>query len=151
MIKKLVSILIAILVVCTMLAGCGGSSEPETAPVEDGTYTVEFKTDSSMFHINETLDNKATLTVEDGKMMVHLTLQSKNIVNLFSGMAEDAKKDDAELIEPTVDTVTYSDGMTEEVYGFDVPVPCLDEEFDLALIGTHGNWYDHKVSVTIVE
>lgn len=147
--KKHLSILIAILIACVMLVGCGGKEEAK-APVEDGTYTVEFKSDSSMFHINETLDNKATLTVEDGKMMVHLTLQSKNIVNLYQGLSEDAEKDGAELIEPTVDEVTYSDGMTEEVYGFDVPVPCLDEEFDLALIGTHGNWYDHKVSVSIV-
>ena len=46
------------------------------------------------------------------------------------------------------DTVTYSDGMTEEVNGFDIPVPALDEEFDLALIGTKGKWYDHKVSVS---
>ena len=46
------------------------------------------------------------------------------------------------------DTVTYSDGTTEEVNGFDVPVPALDEEFDLALIGTKGKWYDHKVSVS---
>ena len=34
------------------------------------------------------------------------------------------------LLEPTTDTVTYSDGMTEEVYGFDIPVPAIDEEFD---------------------
>ena len=48
----------------------------------------------------------------------------------------------------TTDTVTYSDGMTEEVYGFDVPVPVIGEEFDLALIGTKGKWYDHKVVVS---
>ena len=47
----------------------------------------------------------------------------------------------------TTDTVTYSDGLSEEVYGFDVPVPYLDKEFDLALLGTKGTWYDHKVSV----
>ena len=46
------------------------------------------------------------------------------------------------------DTVTYSDGTTEEVYGFDVPVEALDQEFDLAIIGTKGVWYDHKVSVS---
>ena len=34
------------------------------------------------------------------------------------------------------------------IYGFDVPVPALDKEFDLALIGKKGTWYDHKVSVT---
>ena len=33
-------------------------------------------------------------------------------------------------------------------YGFDIPVPALDEEFDVALIGTKGKWYDHKVSVS---
>ena len=37
---------------------------------------------------------------------------------------------------------------TEEVNGFDVPVPVIDEEFDLALIGKKGVWYDHKVSVS---
>ena len=31
---------------------------------------------------------------------------------------------------------------------FDIPVPALDEEFDLALIGKKGTWYDHKVSVS---
>ena len=46
------------------------------------------------------------------------------------------------------DTVTYSDGTSEEVYGFDIPVEALDQEFDLAIIGTKGVWYDHKVSVS---
>ena len=44
--------------------------------------------------------------------------------------------------------VTYSDGTTEEVYGFDVPVEALDKEFDLAILGTKGTWYDHNVSVS---
>lgn len=94
------------------------------------------------------LDGKGTLTVEDGQMTIHITLASKNIVNLFVGTAEDAQKDGAELLQPTEDTVTYSDGLTETVYGFDVPVPAIDEEFNLALIGTKGVWYDHVVSVT---
>ena len=116
--------------------------------LEDGTYTAEFDTDNGMFHVNEANDGKGTLTVKDGQMTIHVSLASKKIVNLFVGKAEDAKKDGAELLEPTTDTVTYSDGMTEEVYGFDIPVPALDEEFDVALIGTKGKWYDHKVSVT---
>jgi len=117
----------------------------------DGTYEVTFKTDSSMFHINEALHDKATLTVEDGQMTAHITLVSKNIVNLFPGVSEDAQKDGAELLQPTTDTVTYEDGTTGEVYGFDIPVPVLDEEFDLALIGTKGKWYDHKVVVSSPE
>ena len=116
--------------------------------LEDGTYTAEFNTDSSMFHVNEAMNGKGTLTVKNGKMTIHVSLVSKNIVNLFEGTAEDAQKDGAKLLEPTTDTVKYSDGTSEEVNGFDVPVPALDKEFDLALIGTKGKWYDHKVSVS---
>ena len=124
------------------------TEEKTAAELEDGTYTAEFDTDSSMFHVNEACEGKGTLTVKDGIMTIHVSMPSKNIVNLYPGLAEDAQKEGAELLQPTTDTVTYSDGMTEEVNGFDVPVPALDEEFDLALIGTKGTWYDHKVSVT---
>lgn len=117
------------------------------AQLPDGVYTAEFSTDSSMFHVSEACDGKGTLTVKDGVMTIHISLGSKKILNLYPGLAEDAAKDGAVLLEPTTDTVTYSDGMTEEVYGFDVPVPVIGEEFDLALIGTKGKWYDHKVKV----
>ena len=96
-----------------------------------------------MFHANEACDGKGTLTVKDGKMTFHVSLASKNIVNLFVGKAE--------LLEPTTDEVTYSDGETEEVYGFDIPVEAVDEEFDLALLGTKGTWYDHVVSISNPE
>lgn len=131
------------------LATAGGSNS--SATLEDGTYTVDFNTDSTMFHVNEAKEGKAELTVKDGKMTAHITLPSKNIVNLFAGTAADAQKDGAKLLEPTTDTVEYSDGTSEEVYGFDVPVPAVDEDFDLALIGTKGKWYDHKVSVSNPE
>ena len=39
--------------------------------------------------------------------------------------------------------------LSGEVSSFDIPVPALDEEFDVAaLIGKKGVWYDHKVSVS---
>lgn len=120
----------------------------DTAELADGIYTAEFTTDSSMFRVNETCEGKGTLTVENGEMTIHITLGSKKILNLYPGLAEDASEEGAELLLPIEDTVTYSDGMTEEVYGFDVPVPMLETEFDLALIGTKGKWYDHKVSVS---
>ena len=126
----------------------GEKKNSDAADLADGTYQVTFKTDSSMFHINEALDDMAELTVKDGEMTVHITLASKNILNLYPGLAEDAAKDGAVLLEPTTDPVKYEDGTEEEVYGFDVPVPCLDEEFDLALIGKKGTWYDHKVTVS---
>ena len=169
--KKLLVLLLSASMAMTMLAGCGSntdkkddtkteaskddaseaktdSKDAKEPELEDGTYKVDFNTDSGMFHENPDYnDGKATLTVKDGKMTVHITLNSKNIVQLFLGSAEDAQKDGAEILEPTTDTVTYSDGMSEEVYGFDIPVPAIDEEFDVALIGTKGKWYDHKVSV----
>ena len=120
----------------------------DKAQLPDGVYTAEFSTDSSMFHVSEACDGKGTLTVKDGVMTIHISLGSKKILNLYPGLAEDAAKDSAVLLEPTTDTGTYSDGMTEEVYGFDVPVPVIGEEFDLALIGTKGKWYDHKVKVS---
>ncbi|MCI6469357.1 MAG: iron transporter [Lachnospiraceae bacterium] len=134
------------------IAGTTEAAATETAQNEaqlpDGVYTAEFSTDSSMFHVSEACDGKGTLTVKDGVMTIHISLGSKKILNLYPGLAEDAAKDGAVLLEPTTDTVTYSDGMTEEVYGFDVPVPVIGEEFNLALIGTKGKWYDHKVKVS---
>jgi cobalamin biosynthesis Co2+ chelatase CbiK len=134
-------------------AGAVASTDKESGSgnLSDGTYSAKFTTDSSMFKVNEANDDKGELTVKDGKMTIHISLTSKNIVNLFPGTAEDAQKDGAKLLEPTTDKVKYSDGTEEEVYGFDVPVPAIGEEFDLALIGKKGVWYDHKVSVSDPE
>ena len=131
-----------------IMAGCSGTEKTADTGIADGTYVATFTTDNSMFHVNEANQDKGILTVKDGKMTIHVSLQSKKIVNLYPGLAEDAKKEGAELLEPTTDKVVYSDGYEDEVYGFDIPVPALDEEFDVALIGTHGNWYDHKVVVS---
>ena len=113
----------------------------------DGVYLVDFETDSSMFHANEACDGKGTLTVRDGQMTLHVSLASTNIVNLFVGTAEQAQQDGAVWLEHTLDTVTYSDGLSDEVNGFDVPVAAVGQEFDLAILGKKGVWYDHRVSV----
>ena len=129
-------------------AGTKRTTEEVTA-LEDGEYDAKFTTDSSMFHVNEANADLGTLTVEDGRMTIHVSLASKNIVKLFPGLAKDAEKAGAKTLEPTTDEVTYSDGTKEEVYGFDIPVEELDQEFDLALLGAKGKWYDHKVKVTL--
>ncbi len=131
-----------------IMTGCSDAEQTADPGIEDGTYVATFTTDNPMFHVNDANQDRGILTVEDGKMTIHVSLQSKKIVNLYPGTAEDAQKDGAELLEPTTDTVTYSDGIEDEVYGFDVPVPALDEEFDVALLGTKGKWYDHKVMVS---
>lgn len=172
--KKTIRI-IPVLLAVLLLAGCGTPTTPavtaaptvaeETAAVTsatptqetepavaakvlpDGEYTVDFETDSGMFRANEACNGKGTLTVKDGIQTLHVSLQSKKIVNLYVGTAEAAQQSGAVWLEPTVDTVTYSDGLSEEVFGFDIPVVSVGQEFDLAIIGTKGVWYDHRVSV----
>ncbi len=130
-------------------AGDGEEAAEEAEDkIPDGKYEAKFITDSSMFHVNEANKDMGVLTVKDGQMTIHVSLAGDGILNLFPGTADDAQKDGAKLLEPTEDEVTYDDGTTETVNGFDIPVPALDEEFDVALIGKKGKWYDHKVTVT---
>lgn len=163
--KKRTALLCMAALIAVFAVGCSDQTDPsaqdgfsppavsqkQQTTLEDGIYSADFETDSSMFRVNETCDGKGKLTVQDGKMTIHISLTSQSIVNLFPGTAEDARKDGAELLLPTVDTVTYEDGISEEVNGFDVPVPALDEPFNLALIGTKGKWYDHEVIVSNPE
>ena len=166
--KRILSCVVTASLALSLLAGCGASSTAssavssaasseaasaaassaaETAALPDGVYTADFETDSSMFHANEACDGKGTLTVENGEMTFHVSLASKKIVNLYLGKAADAEANESDWLQPTTDTVTYSDGTSEEVYGFDIPVSALDTDFDLAILGTKGKWYDHVVSV----
>ncbi len=141
--KKIFKVMLCIAVFVLMLV-----SAVYAETLSDGIYSADFTTDSGMFHVNEANNGKGILTVKDGKMTIHVSLASVNIVNLFVGKAEDAKKEDAQLLQPTRDTVKYSDGTSEEVVGFDIPVSAIDQEFDVALIGKKGIWYDHKVKVS---
>ena len=166
--KRILSCVVTASLALSLLAGCGASSTAssvssgtasseaasaaassaaETAALPDGVYTADFETDSSMFHANEACDGKGTLTVENGEMTFHVSLASTHIVNLYLGKAADAEANESDWLQPTTDTVTYSDGTSEEVYGFDIPVSALDTDFDLAILGTKGKWYDHVVSV----
>ncbi|MBQ9304859.1 MAG: sirohydrochlorin cobaltochelatase [Butyrivibrio sp.] len=124
-------------------------SDASGIALEKGTYEVSFNTDSGMFRVNEANNGKGTLTVnEDGTAFVSIALVSKKIVNLYVGTAADAEKNETDWLQPYDVEVTYSDGSKETVNGFDVPVEKLSEEFDLAILGEKGKWYDHKVSVT---
>ena len=172
--KQFLSLSVASLLLAAALTGCGAASstassaagseaassvassaaaasETAAAALPDGVYTAEFDTDSGMFHANEACDGKGTLTVENGTMTFHVSLASKKIVNLYVGMAADAEANKADWLLPTTDTVTYSDGTSEEVYGYDIPVAAVDEDFQLALLGTKGKWYDHTVSIRNAE
>ena len=110
--KKLAVILCLTLFTCAAVIGCGQNSEtvenkdsntaeaahekaanePEQAMLEDGVYLAEFDTDSSMFHVSEACDGKGTLTVENGQMIIHVSLASQNIVNLYPGWRKTLKR-----------------------------------------------------------
>ena len=143
----------AVSTVETALAESESESEAPAAEaaLPDDIYTADFNTDSSMFHVNEACNGKGTLTVENGEMTMHVSLQSQKIVNLYPGTAADAPAHEADWLQPTLDTVTYSDGTTDEVYGYDIPVEAVDTDFSLAILGTKGTWYDHTVSVSDAE
>lgn len=104
-----------------------------------------------MFRVNEACGGKGVLTVKNGRMTIHVSLAGDGIVNLYAGLASSAKSDAKNIINPTKDKVTYSDGYSEEVNGFDVPVNALGEEFSVAILGKKGVWYDHKVRVELSE
>lgn len=168
--KKLTSVLTAAALLAA-LAGCGSTAAPvqsasaaestgsqaaassqseseSTAPLPDGVYSARFTTDSSMFHVNELMVDCGVLTVENGQMSIYVTLAGTGILNLYPGTAEQAQQEGAVLLEPVTETVQYADGTSDEAYAFTIPVPCLDEEFDVALVGKKGTWYDHKVCVS---
>lgn len=171
--KQFLSLSVASLLLAAALTGCGAASstassaagseaassvassaaasETTAAALPDGVYIAAFDTDSGMFHANEACDGKGTLTVADGKMTFHVSLASKKIVNLYLGTAEDAPNHESDWLQPTTDTVTYSDGTSDEVYGYDIPLDAVDTDFQLAILGTKGTWYDHTVSVRNAE
>lgn len=124
------------------------STDNKAIDLEDGVYLAEFHTDSNMFHVNEAKDGKGVMTVTNGEAVIHVLMPSKSIQILYPGKIDKAADDVENQIPATEDEVTYEDGMTETVNAFDVKVPYLDEEFDLALIGKKGTWYDHRVYVS---
>ena len=162
--RKIVTLLGVAALSCAIMTGCGSKDAQTEAPAQETEETAEADTtkadaaeetkeaDTEEAEATAEEAEETAAPIEDGvytaEFDIQVSLAPKKLVNIYPGLAEDAQKDGAELLEPTTDTVTYSDGESEEVYGFDIPVPALDKEFDVALIGEKGTWYDHKVSVT---
>ena len=91
-------------------------------------------------------DGKGTLTVKDGQMTFHVSLVSKKIVNLYVSMAADAEAHETDWLQPTTDTVTYSDACP-----MSLRLRHPGEGSGRGLPAGHprhqGKWYDHTVRV----
>ena len=89
-------------------ASAGTAGKSSASELEDSTYTADFNTDSNMFHVNEAKKEKGHPDGKDGKMTIHVSLVSKNIVNVFVGTKKHRQTALLKsLIEPTTDEVTY--------------------------------------------
>ncbi len=155
--KKMAALVGALCIACLLLVSCGGQGATggsqsaeggNKTGLEPGRYTAKFDTDSSMFGVNEYYEGRGTLEVSEDGATLHVVLRGDGIVKLFVGTAEDAQKGGAVLLEPTEEVVTYADGLSKTCNAFDIPIAKLDEEFDCAILGAKGSWYDHKVVVS---
>lgn len=154
--NKLIALLCALVLLSAADIGQSyQATQPQTGAesleeaLADGVYTVDVTTDGGMFRINEALEGKGTLTVENGRMTAHITLSGSGFSKLFAGSAEDAQKDGAAVIDAVKDSVTYPDGFADTANGFDIPVQALDEDLPFAAMGKKsGSWYDHTIRVS---
>ena len=106
----------------------------KASDLEEGTYTIEVASSSSMFRITE-----AKLTVADGKMTCELTMSGKGYGKLFMGTGEQAAQADEKDCIPYVDNA----GGT---HSFTVPVEALNTEIDCAAWSIKKeSWYDRTL------
>lgn len=147
--KPIPRIIVALVLACSMglIAGCSsagdgsGNGQVDETEVQDarpslenGTYEITAKTDSSMFRID-----KCMLHVKDGVMTATLTLPGEGFSRLYFGTSEEAgKAADEDIIEYYLDDAGK--------YAFDVPVASLEDELTIAAWGQRRDrWYDHTI------
>ena len=134
-----------ILSLCTvlMLACCFMSgtvfAESEKSPVyadkiNDGTYSIEVTSSSSMFKIVD-----CQLTVANGTMNAVMTLSGTGYEKLFMGTGEEAES-------APDDNCIYFVENAEGKYTYTVPVEALDKDIDCAAWSIKKQkWYDRTI------
>lgn len=105
------------------------------AELENGTYSVEVESSSSMFKIVD-----AKLNVEDGGMSAVITMSGTGYTKLFMGTGEEASKAaESEVISYVEDA--------EGAYTFTFPVEALDQPIDCAAFSQKKEeWYDRQLT-----
>lgn len=118
---------------------CICSCEKEMTPIyadgiNDGTYSIEVKSSSSMFKIID-----CQLTVANGKMTAVMTLSGTGYEKVFLGTKEEADNaPDSEF--------SYFTETDEGKYCYEIPVEALDKEFSCAGFSIRKQkWYDRTL------
>ncbi|MBC8587355.1 hypothetical protein [Paratissierella segnis] len=99
--------------------------------IEDGTYSIEVSSSSSMFKIID-----AQLTVKNGEMSAVLTLSGTGYEKLYMGTEEEALAD-------TDDKCIYFVEDSQGKYTYEVPVEALNQDINCAAWSIRKEkWYD---------
>ena len=107
---------------------------PTSAELQNGTYSVEVQSSSSMFKIVD-----CELTITDEKMTAVMTLSGKGYEKLFMGTSQQAEKADEK-------EYSFFEENADGKYTYTVPVEKLDTEIDCCAFSIKKQkWYDRKL------
>lgn len=126
-------------IMLAIMSMCLCSCEKEMIPIyadklNEGTYSVEVKSSSSMFRIID-----CQLTVENGEMSAVMTLSGTGYEKLFVGTGIEADK-------ASDGDYSYFMETDEGKYCYNIPVEALDIEFDCAGFSIRKQqWYDRTI------
>lgn len=132
---KKITLVLILLFMSFCLCSCEAEKPPVYADsINDGTYSIEVKSSSSMFRIVD-----CQLTVSEGKMTVAMTLSGKGYEKIFLGTREEASRaQDSDF--------SYFAETSEGKYCYEIPVEALDKEIDCAGFSIRKQkWYDRKL------
>ena len=117
------------------LCSCEKEMKPIYAErINDGTYSIEVKSSSSMFKIID-----CRLTVENGSMTAVMTLSGTGYEKVFLGTREEADNAPDSEFSHFIET-------DEGKYCYEIPVEALDKEFSCAGFSIRKQkWYDRTL------
>ena len=132
--KKLFSSFFAVLLTLCLCSCSGNSGAVYADRLNEGTYSIEVESSSSMFRI---IDCK--LTVSEGKMTAVMTLSGKGYEKIFPGTISEAEAADD-------DSCSYFVVNEAEQYTYQMPVEVLDTEIPCAAFSKKKQqWYDRML------
>lgn len=117
------------------LCSCNAEKTPIYADsINDGTYSIEVQSSSSMFKITD-----CQLTVANGKMTAVMSLSGTGYEKLFLGTKEEA-------VNAAESDFFYFYETDEGKYSYTIPAEALDKEFPCAAFSTKKQeWYDRTL------